>query len=709
MRNTIVLLAMLCSAVTPSWAQRSGFVLKGEVKGMRDGVNVALLVRDSVSRTLAETVAKNGKFELRGTVEHPCRATLITNNLELVGKYNLPTDSIKWTYTDCYIDNADMVMDVRHYKDIPSDWSVTPDFCLKGGQVQEDFNDYGRMLYERSGGDSRKIGEIEEAAVWDFILSHPQSVVSVYFANGMLRRGYRLTADEVERLEQTITDVPGDKAAFAEFKELLAYAKQTVVGASMVDLEMKDTVGVVQMLSTVVPKGKFVLVDFWASWCGMCIHAMPEVKEIAEKYSEDFVVIGLSCDKDEKAWRGAMERVKMPWAQYVLTAQGFEDFFKKYQVGNGVPYYMLIAPDGKVLKTPSHPSDVRKVLSDRIGYANLSRQLFSQSDALTTEKLLEQKTFADCRAYVAGQVKPLEERLAQIDDPYFVVVEKAAINESVVTSCYNYAIAREKSGVRMADDAGFMDFVGGLDLNDTLQASNTMNYLNWYLAAHADEYADMPEDAARLRIAGKLVESKAVLNKIVEYTMAMRAFLMMFGGNLSDSQADVCREILAVSTDENVRDYARKELEKAKFQQPGAEAADLKMLDREGKTVSLRDIVGKGRYTYIDFWATWCGPCVKEIPHLESLAKTYGEDSSIRIVSISLDEDIQKWEQKLAADNPGWAQYRVPKEWQAPCSDCYDISGIPRFMLFDKEGRMLKTSAPRPSDENLKDLFNQLK
>ena len=219
----------------------------------------------------------------------------------------------------------------------------------------------------------------------------------------------------------------------------------------------------------------------------------------------------------------------------------------------------------------------------------------------------------------------------------------------------------------------------------------------------------MPEDAARLRIAGKLVESKAVLNKIVEYTMAMRAFLMMFGGNLSDSQADVCREILAVSTDEGVCDYARKELEKAKFQQPGAEAADLKMLDREGKTVSLRDIVGKGRYTYIDFWATWCGPCVKEIPHLERLAKTYGEGSSIRIVSISLDEDAQKWEQKLAADNPVWAQYRVPKEWQSPCSECYDISGIPRFMLFDKEGRMLKTSAPRPSDENLKDLFNQFK
>ena len=73
-------------------------------------------------------------------------------------------------------------------------------------------------------------------------------------------------------------------------------------------------------------------------------------------------MIGVSCDRDEKAWRNMMEKKKMPWKQYLLSKQGYEDFFKKYRVGNSVPYYTMIAPDGKVMKAPSGVEEISTIL-----------------------------------------------------------------------------------------------------------------------------------------------------------------------------------------------------------------------------------------------------------------------------------------------------------------------------------------------------------
>ncbi|MBR6944540.1 MAG: AhpC/TSA family protein [Prevotella sp.] len=131
----------------------------------------------------------------------------------------------------------------------------------------------------------------------------------------------------------------------------------------------------------------------------------------------------------------------------------------------------------------------------------------------------------------------------------------------------------------------------------------------------------------------------------------------------------------------------------------GAPAADFDFYDKSGKKYTLKDFRGKA--LYIDCWATWCGPCCEEIPHMEKLYNHYKKNKKIELISISLDDNKSKWEKKIAADKPGWRQFIVNDNFKSLLCKNYDIDGIPRFLMFDKKGNIISLDAPRPSDERI--------
>ena len=138
---------------------------------------------------------------------------------------------------------------------------------------------------------------------------------------------------------------------------------------------------------------------------------------------------------------------------------------------------------------------------------------------------------------------------------------------------------------------------------------------------------------------------------------------------------------------------------------PGAPAIDFEMTDVNGKKCHLSDF--KGKAVYIDVWATWCGPCCMEIPYMEKLVKHYAKNKKIEFLSISLDENQKKWKKKLAADKPEWKQFICPDNFQSTLCQEYDIDGIPRFLFFDKKGRIISLDAPRPSSSKIIEYINQ--
>lgn len=338
MKKFFYLLTLLLSFHTMQ-AQEKGFIIHGQVN-LPDGYSVGIVCHTDTnfSVSIADSHIKDGKFVLRGKhIESPAQGTLMTNNLELVEKNHWPTDSIRWTYNEIFLSDGNL--------------TFTPDYRLIGTQVQRDYNDLLDM-----GGEMK-------ADAFAFIDKHPQSVVSLYLANRLLQRGYNLTDEQVAHLEKTIQLTGIDPVREKEYAKRIRAAKYTTKGSGVADLSLLDINNKPCQLVDVMPRGKYVLIDFWASWCGMCLHAMPEVAEIANDFKDIFCVIGVSIDTKDAAWRKAMEKHPEPWPQYVTTKQGYQDLFDKYQVGNGVPYYLLVAPDGKVITSPEHPSDVREYLN----------------------------------------------------------------------------------------------------------------------------------------------------------------------------------------------------------------------------------------------------------------------------------------------------------------------------------------------------------
>ena len=126
----------------------------------------------------------------------------------------------------------------------------------------------------------------------------------------------------------------------------------------------------------------------------------------------------------------------------------------------------------------------------------------------------------------------------------------------------------------------------------------------------------------------------------------------------------------------------------------------------DGKKVSLSDF--KGKVVVVDVWATWCGPCKKEIPALKQLEEEmHGKDVVFISYSVDKQKDHDKWLKFVADEKLGGVQLFGPADFASPICVDYKINAIPRFMVFDKKGNIVSTDSPRPSSPELKTLLEK--
>lgn len=134
-----------------------------------------------------------------------------------------------------------------------------------------------------------------------------------------------------------------------------------------------------------------------------------------------------------------------------------------------------------------------------------------------------------------------------------------------------------------------------------------------------------------------------------------------------------------------------------------AEASNIAMPDitlerPDGTKLELSSLFGKT--LFLDFWATWCPPCCREIPFLQTMAGQFADNKDVRIISISVDQDRNAWVKKVAEDKPTWEQYRISADEVDDFFSAIELETIPRFIIVGPDGSIINADAPRPSDES---------
>ncbi len=142
------------------------------------------------------------------------------------------------------------------------------------------------------------------------------------------------------------------KKEVEDFNALMAEAnsvKDGLIGKKFIDIEEPDTEGNMHKLSEFVGQGKWVFIDFWASWCGPCRREMPNVVEAYKKYHDKGLeIVGLSFDNDKEAWIKAIDELQMPWI-HLSDLKGWETVASDTYGVKSIPASLLVDPDGIVV------------------------------------------------------------------------------------------------------------------------------------------------------------------------------------------------------------------------------------------------------------------------------------------------------------------------------------------------------------------------
>lgn len=205
---------------------------------------------------------------------------------------------------------------------------------------------------------------------------------------------------------------------------------------------------------------------------------------------------------------------------------------------------------------------------------------------------------------------------------------------------------------------------------------------------------DLEEEAFRKKIENIKVEYDSILNSYKDLDSALFASMKQ--------------------QNEQIVSYFNNTYAQNKIMGKGKPSPKFKdYINIKGGTMSLDDFTGK--YVYIDLWATWCGPCIQQIPYLKKIEEEY-HDKNIAFVSISTDESRRsggsweaaekKWRDFVNQRNLSGIQLWSGQDFSFQIA--YQANSIPRFILIDPEGKIVDANAPRPSDPNLKSLFSSL-
>lgn len=284
-----------------------------------------------------------------------------------------------------------------------------------------------------------------------------------------------------------------------------------------------------------------------------------------------------------------------------------------------------------------------------------------------------------------------EKRIQVVKDKNALKFFKKTIETGMRNSKLNYASQVSRKGLDIKDDEDYLAFFDGLKVSSD---KSGVRMLGTMLSIKKGLYDDsIPESLRYL----KAVDELAPTQKLKDSLSLDHVVSIFKDGKIgSEEEAKVLLEVAErLVEDKDVFNDYKDQVEKTLSLVRGKEAMDFEFVDLEGKLWKLSDF--KGKAVYVDFWATWCIPCCLQIPFMKVLAEKYADDPRIECISVSFDGSLDDWKGMLEVDMPSWPQFCTQDSGKSIMAD-YGFRAIPRFMLFDKDGRIVTANAPRPQE-----------
>lgn len=350
-----ILLAILLQLPLFIYAQEK-FNLKGELSPIKNNKSVYLVHISDNQEKLDSTKVQDGKFEFDIPLSQASIALLVLDHSGNSLKQQGPKDVLRFfiepgkallTTTDSvsksklsglaiFKDNEDLIKATKGFEDqlknLNIEFAALPETNKTTEATMAEFQQrYLTLLKAR------------QHAVIGFVKAHPASYISLYSLNSDLVND-EMDVPQIQVLYDNLSPKLKENALSAVLKSKLEQAKATGLGVIATDFEEKTPEGIPVKLSSY--KGQYVLLDFWASWCGPCRQENPNVVNAYEKFKhKNFTVLGVSIDTNPTAWKKAIKDDTLVWIQLLDTTKEIANIYGI----DAIPKNYLIDPSGKII------------------------------------------------------------------------------------------------------------------------------------------------------------------------------------------------------------------------------------------------------------------------------------------------------------------------------------------------------------------------
>ena len=360
MKKTLAIVALIV-ATLPTLAQQVKYSVSGI--SVLNGKKVSVV--DKVTdKTISSTTVTDGKFALEGTAE---------KNAFL----ELTIEELGWK-TMFFNDGTPIIINANDttLKGSPLNERLTKYDKEQSAKMQAFENKVSKMSKEEQRAHNEEL-QAEMNKAFDAQIAYAnvifqkerESLIPLAFADLYLYDNGISAYDELVKEQAVFTKHPYLKKAKEEVTKAMGLTEEKLsfIGQHFTDLEMEDANGKKHKLSEFTGNGKWVLVDFWASWCGPCRAEMPNVLAAYEKYhAKGFDVVGVSFDNKKDAWVKAIEDLKMPWPQ-ISELKGWKTAAAPIYKIDAIPDNILIDPQGKIIDRALRGKPLQKRLQEIFG------------------------------------------------------------------------------------------------------------------------------------------------------------------------------------------------------------------------------------------------------------------------------------------------------------------------------------------------------